>query len=185
MNRKKLIFFMPSIEGGGVEKNLIVLANYFSKRLKDICLITYDETFASNFRSDIKIISFKKKANKESKYFKYFVCLLLLMREYLRNKNVLVFAFQANIYCLILSKFLSFDVVVRSNSAPSGWSNNFLKNLTFKFFFKFAKSIIVNSKEFKKKLKDHANVNPTCIYNPLNKSDILKLGNEKKKNYFF
>ena len=177
MNRKKLIFFMPSIEGGGVEKNLIVLANYFSKKLKDICLITYDKTFASNFRSDIKIISFKKKADKESKYYKYFICLLLLMREYLRNKNVLVFAFQANIYCLILSKFLSFDVVVRSNSAPSGWSNNFLKNLTFKFFFKFAKSIIVNSKEFKKELDKRFNVNSNMIYNPLNLNQI------KRKSY--
>ena len=31
MPQKKLIIFMPSIEGGGVEKNLIIIANYVSK----------------------------------------------------------------------------------------------------------------------------------------------------------
>ena len=30
-NKKRLIFFMPSMEGGGVEKNLILIANYISK----------------------------------------------------------------------------------------------------------------------------------------------------------
>ena len=33
-NHKKLIFFMPSMEGGGVEKNLVIIANYFIKKLK-------------------------------------------------------------------------------------------------------------------------------------------------------
>ena len=30
MKNKYLVFFMPSIEGGGVEKNLFIIANYFS-----------------------------------------------------------------------------------------------------------------------------------------------------------
>ena len=47
-----------------------------------------------------------------------------------------------------------------------------------------ADEIIVNSREFKNKLKEYANVNPTCINNPLNKSDILKLGNVKKDSFF-
>ena len=32
MERKHLILFMPSMEGGGVEKNLILIANYFVKK---------------------------------------------------------------------------------------------------------------------------------------------------------
>ena len=31
---------MPSMEGGGVEKNLILIANYISKYKKKVCLIT-------------------------------------------------------------------------------------------------------------------------------------------------
>ena len=37
---KKLIIFMPSIEGGGVEKNLFIISNYLSSKLKNISLIT-------------------------------------------------------------------------------------------------------------------------------------------------
>ena len=29
--KKKLIIFMPSIEGGGVEKNLFIVSNYLAK----------------------------------------------------------------------------------------------------------------------------------------------------------
>ena len=35
-NEKRLIFFMPSMEGGGVEKNLILIANYISKYKKSL-----------------------------------------------------------------------------------------------------------------------------------------------------
>ena len=33
---KKLILFMPSIDGGGVEKNLILVANYLAKKIDNI-----------------------------------------------------------------------------------------------------------------------------------------------------
>tara|TARA_B100001029_G_scaffold86672_1_gene71141 strand:+ start:261 stop:386 length:126 start_codon:yes stop_codon:yes gene_type:complete len=33
-DKKKIIFFMPSFEGGGVEKNITIIANYFAKKNK-------------------------------------------------------------------------------------------------------------------------------------------------------
>ncbi len=36
------------------------------------------------------------------------------------KKESLVFAFQANIYCCLLSLILRFDLVTRSNSSPTG-----------------------------------------------------------------
>ena len=44
-----LILFMPSIDGGGVEKNLIIIANYLIKKLKKVTVITYDNRFRSKF----------------------------------------------------------------------------------------------------------------------------------------
>ena len=38
--KKKIIFFMPSFEGGGVEKNIILIANYFIKKNPSISIIT-------------------------------------------------------------------------------------------------------------------------------------------------
>jgi hypothetical protein len=40
---KKLIIFMPSIEIGGVEKNLYLISNFLSKKINNVSLITADK----------------------------------------------------------------------------------------------------------------------------------------------
>ena len=40
MKLKKLIIFMPSIEGGGVEKNFFLISNHLTKEFINISLIT-------------------------------------------------------------------------------------------------------------------------------------------------
>ena len=39
--QKKLILFMPSMDGGGVEKNIVIIGNYLSKHVDDLVLITF------------------------------------------------------------------------------------------------------------------------------------------------
>ena len=113
-NKKRLIFFMPSMEGGGVEKNLIIISNYVSKFIENVNIITFDNSFNKYFCKKIKIINFRKnKKKKYSKYFKYICCIWLLIKEYFTDKNILVFTFQANIYGIILSYFLNFKIISR------------------------------------------------------------------------
>ena len=182
-NKKRLIFFMPSMEGGGVEKNLIIISNYVSRFIDDVSIITFDNSFNKYFHKKIRIINFKKnKEKKYSKYFKYISCIWLLIKEYITDKNILVFTFQANIYGIILAYFLNFKIISRSNSSPSGWNKNIIKNIIFSFFIKKANKVIVNSKEFQKEFKTKFSVNADIIYNPLNKSEIIKKSKIKKKN---
>ena len=184
-NKKELIFFMPSMDGGGVEKNLVIIANYFVKKLPKVSLITYDKKFNYLFDKNIEIINVeKKKTKKVKKYYKYFKCLILLIKENFKKKKLLVFAFQANIYAIILSLFFNFKVVTRSNSSPSGWTRNKFKKFIFRFFFKFAENIIVNSKKFQDEFKNEFNINSILIYNPLNKTEIIKKS-KKKLNFKF
>ena len=185
-SQKRLIFFMPSMNGGGVEKNLILIANCFVKYINNISLITFNNKFKKFFNKKIKII-YVENSNKKKykKYYKYFRCLLLLIKEFIKNRNTLVFSFQANIYTIILSTILGYKVVARSNSSPSGWTKSILKNFIFKFFFKFADSIIVNSKEFQKEFKNKFNVKTKLIYNPLNKKEIIKKSKVPLKFSFF
>ena len=56
-SQKRLILFMPSMDGGGVEKNIIIVANYLSKFIKKIVLITFDSKFNKKFFKKIKIIN--------------------------------------------------------------------------------------------------------------------------------
>ena len=100
--QKKLIIFMPSIDGGGVEKNLFLISNFLSKKINNLTVITFDNRFNKKFNKKIKILNVIKKPNiKYSKYYKYLRCILLLLIE-IKKQKCLVFAFQANIYCFKL-----------------------------------------------------------------------------------
>ena len=172
---------MPSIDGGGVEKNLIIISNYLAKNFDNIYLITYNNKFNKFFNKKIRVHYVTKSTNIVSKYYKYFRCLVLLFIQVLKHSNCIVFSFQANVYCAILKKFLNFKLVVRSNSSPSGWSHNNFKTSIFKFFLKNVNCIIVNSKEFRKEFKKKLNLNAKMIYNPLNKEEIISKGKSKIK----
>ena len=176
---------MPSIEGGGVEKNLFLVSNYLSKKIDRVALITISSKYKKKFDSSIEFISLISSYwDNLSRRSKYFLSIFLLIREILKNKDVIVFAFQANIYCIIVCKLFSIKVIARSNSAPTGWSRNILKKLIFKFCLNLADRVMVNSVQFKKDLKKEFNVNATCIYNPLNYDEILENSKRNSKKIF-
>ena len=93
-NQKRLIVFMPSMDGGGVEKNIIIVTNYLSNFIEKITLITFDKRFNNQFKKNIQIINVQKNYNKHySKYYKYFFCLKILARKVIADRNISVFAF--------------------------------------------------------------------------------------------
>ena len=185
MQQKNLIIFMPSIEGGGVEKNLFIISNYLTNVFSNVSVITISKKYKHKFNKSINFITlYSNLWDKFNRKVKYFLSFFLLIKEFLKSRNILVFTFQANIYCIILCKIFSIQIITRSNSAPSGWSKNFVKNQIFSFFLKKADKVIVNSQDFKKALKKKFNVNPICIYNPLNTNEIKKLSKKKIRRVF-
>ena len=98
---------------------------------------------------------------------------------------MVVFSFQANIYCILLCKLLGIKIIVRSNSSPSGWYHNFIKKFFYKKIISFANKVIVNSLEFKKQMDKRFNIDAHCIFNPLNIHEILKKSKYAKKDTFF
>tara|TARA_Y100000816_G_scaffold271585_1_gene236254 strand:+ start:409 stop:1506 length:1098 start_codon:yes stop_codon:yes gene_type:complete len=186
MNQKKIIIFMPSIEGGGVEKNFFLITNYLSDKFKDISVVSLSKSYRKKLNSKIKFITFKTNLpNTIGRRTKFIISLFLLFKEIIFSKNATVFCFQGLVYCTILCKLLSTKIIIRSNSSPSGWSKNYIKKILYKKIYNMADKIIVNSEDFKKELKIKFNINSECIYNPLNKKEIIK--NSKKKiniNFF-
>ena len=174
MKQKKLIIFLPSIEGGGVEKNLFIISNFLKDKINNISIITISNKFKNKFNKKIKFISLKANFwDSVGRRKKFFLGLFLLFIEILKDRNILVFCFQGNVYCTLLCKLLRIKIIVRSNSSPDGWSQNKFKNLIFKYVLGSADKIIVNSLDFKKNLKKKFNIKAECIYNPLNKNEII------------
>ena len=184
MKKKDLLLFIPSIEDGGVEKNFYIIASYLEKKHKSIQLITTKKIKRDVFKNIKTINPSINLENLKGRKIKYLFCLLILFKKILFNKNYLVFAFQANLYCIILCKFLNIKVITRSNSSPEGWSKNPIKFYLYKKISSLADTIIVNSVEFKKEFKKKFAINTRCILNPLNKKEILKKSKIKVKKIF-
>jgi glycosyltransferase involved in cell wall biosynthesis len=167
VHKKKLLVFIPSIEDGGVEKNLFIILNYLAIKIKNVHLVTFDNSKKSYFNNKIKIINpiFNFQFLK-GRYPKYILCLLLLIKILIFDRNYLVLSFQANIYVLIISKLFNLKVISRSNSSSAGWSQNPIKHFIFSFFFKKADKIIVNSVDFKKEMDKKYQIKSVCILNP-------------------
>ena len=49
MKQKKLLIFMPSIEGGGVEKNLFIISNFLAYKIYKVFLITASKKYKNKF----------------------------------------------------------------------------------------------------------------------------------------
>ena len=186
MKQKKIIMFMPSIERGGVEKNFFIISNFLQKKFNDLTIITSDVSKLKKGNKNIKIIDspvfFQ---NIKSRYVKYFICLMTLIRKILNDKNVIVLSFQANIYAILICKLFGIKILVRANASSLIWASNLFKIIVFKWIFKIADGVIVNSKDLKKEFLMKFKVDAEVIYNPLNMNEIISLSKKKTKEKFF
>jgi glycosyltransferase involved in cell wall biosynthesis len=185
-SKKKLIIFMPSIEGGGVEKNLFIICNYLISRMKTVKVLTANEKDKKYFNKQISFLSPKSYFwQNRGRALKTLVCMYLLLKERLKERNLVVFSFQANIATIIFCKLFGLKVIARSNAAPSVWSKILIKKKIFKLILPLADEVIVNSFQFKRDLDLSFGTNSKCIYNPLDKKKIEFLSKKKNNLKFF
>jgi len=169
MQKKNIVLFNPSFEGGGVEKNLLNLAEFLKKKNFNVLVLTNDK---------VKNLKLKKR------FFKYLLCLMTLIFLSFKYDKIIIISFQANLYATLLAKLLNKKIIIRLNQAPVNWGNG-TRKFVFKYIMKMADEIIVNSYDFKKEIKKKLNINSTIIYNTINKKNILKISKVKKNIPFF
>ena len=185
MNQKKVILFIPSIEKGGAEKNLFIISNYLSNRFKQLTVISASKKAKKNFNKRIEFLCPDSEIwDIFGRGIKTIISILFLIKKILQDRKILVLSFQSNIYAIIICKIFSINVITRSNSFPDDWANNFIKSLVFKKILPLANKNIVNSIETRKKFKLAYKINAKCIYNPLNRKEIIKLSKKKTKSIY-
>ena len=89
-NIKSLLIFIPSIENGGVEKNLYLIANYLAKKNIRIKILTALNNKRKLFDKRIKIISLKSKNSIiKSRFLSTFITIILFLK-YCIKENILI-----------------------------------------------------------------------------------------------
>ena len=176
---RDLVIFIPSIEGGGVEKNLFYVVKFLKKKFKNIFLITANRFDKNLLGDNINLIAPKSKFyNDKPRLIKSLICSLLLFNHF-KSKNVLIFSFQSNFFSILVSKIINSKLIIRLNTSPEKYSQPFHKKFFFKILYRSADEIIVNSYEFKRNIKNYFNLKSNVILNP------IKINYTKKKINFF
>ncbi len=185
-NNNELLIFSPSIEDGGVEKNLYNITNFLSRKINKVTVVTANKD-KNNFYQNVNFISPKNdRWNKSSRIIKSIICVLISIRYYLKtNQKIILLSFNNNIFAIILGKILKMKVIIRCNTSLESYLTNFIKKIFFKIFYSWSDKIIVNSYVMKKEFKN-LGINAICIYNPLEDLNHIKQKSKSKiQNLFF
>ncbi len=187
----KLNFYYPSIERGGLEKNLFALINSLAEKKYKINFITYEDNTSRKeiknifyFHKSIKIIEAKTLVKFNNRYLKYFFCFIKLLVLCLKEKSIIV-SFQGNIMPIIVAKLTSNKIIIRCNTAPSKYINKHYQKIFFKFFYSLSDQILVTSNDFKKEIKKYFNLTSVVHRQTLDIKNIKKESKAKIKFDFF
>lgn len=180
--KKEIILFIPSIEGGGVEKNLFLISEYLAKKNFSISVVTANADCKNKFKKKIKIIC--PNSNKwvsKKRTVKTLIAIFLLIKNFY-NKKTVILSFQSNILAIISSKIINSKIIIRLNTSIKKYINGYFSKLFYKFFYSLADEIVVNSFFFKKELKTNLKLNSKLIYN-LHETTYVKKKLDFFKNY--
>lgn len=208
MNKiKKIIFFMPNIERGGIEKNFLILTKYFSNKNYKVEVLY--SVLSKNILSQIDKKIILRKSKNYFKIFSFFFskrisnsinCFFYFILKLEKDRNSILFSMQDHPFSIMLSKIKKINCILRIANHPESslkFFNNkiifFIKLFIKLFFYKFADGIICNSKRSALFLKNKINNTIITIYNPLilkknknkiRKNFLLSVGRlEKQKNF--
>ena len=175
---------MPTIEGGGIEKNLLILTDFFIKKNFTVYL------FYSSINESIKQKLNTKIIKKKSKKYIFFNCfnkriwdslncsinLFFLINE---KKQSIIFSLQSSIFSIIISKLKNIKIVTRIANHPTAsllFFNNFLfykiKINIKTLIYKLSDGIICNSIESKKFFIDNSVSLTNSLRNDINTYNI-------------
>ena len=189
-SKKNLLFFYPSLEIGGLTKNLFSLINSLSQKNYNIIFLTFDNISESkvgnklySFNDKIKVVTPKIRIKTNSRYLKYFFCFFLLLKYLYRNDGLLI-SFQSNVLAILASKITNSKIVIRCNTAPSKYITNFIKKFFFKIIYSQSDKILVTSRDFRIEMKKYFNLNSQIHRQSLDLEGI-KIKSKKKINFKF
>lgn len=182
MKKNKLIIFFPSINNGGNEKNFFSTANNLNKNNVSVAIITCSK------KKIEKKINFKNNLNFFDLDFlglnlKLIICFFYLI--FCNKKKIPILSFQGNIFSIIASKIIGCKVFIRFNSHPENFIKNSFKEILFKYIYKKADGVIVNSQEIKNYLIRKFNIKSNLIRNEIDIKKIKELSKKKININFF
>ena len=185
---KKIIFFIPNIDDGGIEKNLITLSNFFIVKNYSVKIIysRITKNIKNKLSSKISLVKSKEVLNLNflnPRINNSINCFIYCLFKIKFENNSVLFSMQDHPFGILLSLFKRIHCLIRIANHPIGslkYFNNFIiykmKLFVKILFYNYASIIVCNSSEtsnfFKKSLFSNKKI--FTIYNPIKKIIIKK-----------
>ena len=184
--KKSVLFFIPKLETGGAENQIIELANYLSNKNYQVNIITIVK---GKHRFELLNKNIKITELNYSRTLYSFFKIIKIIKNYknvvifsiLRHLNILILF--ANIFSLLNKKIFIIETSLLKNHLK--FNKKFIYYFIFSFLtfisYPFAYKIITPSKTSTKILKKNYLLKNKIlhIYNPINIKNILELSNTK------
>ncbi len=190
--KKKIIFYCPFINRGGIETTLIKYSNFLSNYYSvSIFTNSFSKSVLSKINKNVKIMNIKNKL-----YLHNRILNDLMVYKYLKKnltKSSIIFSLQDHFLILILNFLFSKNKIIIRTSSMIPNSKNFseqkhLKNIFIKKLFlglyRLADQVITFSKNNVKALGNRG-IKSVCIYNYFEKKKIINPKINQKFNIFY
>ena len=190
--KKKILFYCPFINRGGIETTLLkytnFLTNYYSVH---IYTNSFSNVILSKINKKVKVTNLKNKL-----YLRNRILNDLMVYKFLKknlDQNSIIFSLQDHFLILILNfLFSKCKIIIRTSSMIPNQSNyseqKHLKNLFVKKLFlglyRLADQVITFSKNNVKAFSKR-NIKSVCIYNYFKKKNIINPKINQKLNIFY
>ena len=193
---KRIIFFIPNIDDGGIEKNLIILSNFFISKNYDVKIIYSRITKNIKDKLNSKISQIKSKETINLNFFNPRInnsinCFIHCLFKIKFQNDSIIFSMQDHPFGILLSLIKKTRCLIRIANHPTDSLKFFNNFFTYKIklaikiiFYNFASIIVCNSNQssnfFRKSL--FLNKKIITIYNPI-KNIIINKNLFMRKKY--
>lgn len=181
-DKKRIVFFIGSLQLGGAERVLSILANSLIILKYEVTIILYyDREICYELNNDIKIIEIEK----ETKSSSYFTNMLFLRKYIQRNADIVVsFLTVFNIFSILTTFNLHIPIIVSNRSDPNYEPRKRRLRMLRNFLYRFSSKIIVQTTSAKRYFPFSLQDKIVEIANPISgtlvKGEALLQEKEKK-----
>jgi glycosyltransferase involved in cell wall biosynthesis len=187
--KTKVLFFIPSLEGGGAEKVMVeLLSNINRERIEPVLVLLYeygDSPYKSSLPEDIRMIVIKRASDANLAKLKQYCGFVKtvfeekphLIMSMLTHANIMAISVKliSRIRVIICEHILLGEIIKTRGGGKILW---FPAKRLVKLFYRFADKIIAVSEGIKANLAEEFNIAPSkieVIFNPVDLNRISAL----------
>ena len=163
---KKHLFFIGTLQNGGAERVVSILAGKMAEQGMNVEILTYyDMPVFYNIHSDVKVTCVEKETGTKSKGKNF-----LWVRKYFKENADVLISFLApfNIFALVCNLGTGTPIIVADRNDPTKIPSNTLVRKVRDFLYRFADGIVVQTKKNQSYFSKQVQKKSVVIYNPIN-----------------